>query len=122
VTTEDANTHDDIDDLTIWEGENKRKYGVDYFNIKNIAHEFPLKAHFGAVDKFIKEEIKSQGLENNKKSYEKILKDIEERIGTTQAETYKRLSRLFEYIKTLKKYREIKKKKEDFAKLYNPDY
>jgi len=122
VTNEDANTHDEIDDLSIWEGENKRKYGVDYFDIKNIAHEFPLKAHFGAIDKFIKEEIKEQGLTNDKKSYEQIIKDIEGKIGTTQTETYKRLSRLFEYIKTIKKYRDIKKKKEEFTKLYNPDY
>lgn len=109
--TEEENT------LDIWEGLHRNKYGTEYFNIKNIAHEFPLKAQFGSIDKFIKSEMESKDMEMNIQNYEKIISDIENEIGTTSTETYKRMQKIFNYIKTVRKYRELKKKK-DAYKLY----
>lgn len=101
-------------DLEIWEGENKRKYGHDIFNIREIAHTFPIKAEFGLIDKFIKSEMTERSLAMTTDNYQSILNEIESEIGTANLETYKRINRIFNYIKTLQKYREIKKKKEAY--------
>lgn len=105
--------------LDIWEGLNRRKFGHDYFDIKNIAHEFPLKAHFGAIDKFIKSEMEAEGMEMNTQNYEEFIKEIEDEIGTTKTETFGRIRRIFNYIQTLKKYRAIKEKKESYKALHH---
>lgn len=98
--------------LDIWEGLNRRKYGVDLFNIRATHETFPISAQFTFIDKFIKGEIEERQYEKNTKNYDNILKEFEAEAGTENLETYKRLSRLFEFIKVVKKYREIKKKKE----------
>lgn len=100
--------------LDVWEGEHKRKYGVDYFDIRNIAHEFPLKANFGVVDKFIKVELENKGYSKTPENYVAVLKQIEQEIGTERMETFKRLQRISDYIKVISKYRALKVKKEQF--------
>jgi len=100
--------------LDIWEFEHKHKYGEDLFDIKNTSHEFPLKAHFGFVDKFIKAELELRGWEKNTQNYEKILTEFETEAGTTNLETYRRLERLFQYLTVVGKYRTLREKKEAF--------
>jgi len=97
--------------LDIWEGLHKREFGTDYFNIKNTVSEFPLSVEFKSIDKFIKAEMQAQDMEMNTQNYEQFISDLEDEIGTTQTETYKRINKIFQYIKTLRKYREIKEKK-----------
>ena len=106
---------DDVDlSLEVWENENKRKYGIDYFDIRETSNEFPIKAQFGFVDKFVKSEIESRGLKSSKENYAKILSEIENEIGTKDMERFKRLQRIFNYIQVMKKYRDIKEKRESF--------
>ena len=104
--------------LEIWEGLNRRKYGHDYFDIRATAETFPIKAEFGAIDKFIKSEMQSREMEMTIQNYESLLREIEQEIGTSQTETYKRINKLFHYIQTIKKYREIKLKKEALKSYY----
>lgn len=105
---------DEQNRLEIWEGEHRSKFGEDYFNIKNISSEFPLSIEFKSIDSFIKSEMEAQDMEMTIQNYEQFISDIENEIGTTQTETYKRINRIFQYIKTLKKFREIKAKKESY--------
>ena len=86
--------------LEVWETENNRKYGVDYFNIRETAHEFPVKAHFGAIDKYVKSEIAERGWKSDKASYSKILGEIESEIGTENLSQYKKLQKIFNYLQT----------------------
>lgn len=100
--------------LDIWEGLHNRKFGEDYFNIREISHTFPIKAEFGFIDKMIKAEMTERGLEMNTKNYQDFLADIEKEIGTDRIDTYKRINRIFQYLKTLQKYKEIKKRKDSY--------
>ena len=100
--------------LDIWEGLNRREYAQDYFKIREVADTFPLKAHWKFIDKFIKGEIESKQYEKNIQNYTKIIAEFEEEAGTNNLETYARLQKLFQYITVVKKYREIKARKESF--------
>lgn len=108
----------DVDmSLEVWENENNRKYGVDYFDIRETAHEFPVNAQFGFIDKYVKAEITERGWKSDKSSYSKILNEIEREIGTDNFTQYKRLQKIFNYIQVVKKYKDIKAKKESFRSL-----
>jgi hypothetical protein len=100
--------------LEIWEGLNRRKFGHDYFDIRETADTFPIKAEFGFIDKCVKAEMAEQGLDMNIHNYEKFLRSIEEQIGTQDLNVYKRINRIFQYLKTLQKYKEIKKRKDSY--------
>lgn len=102
--------------LEIWEGLKRHRYGEDYFNIKNIVHEFPLKAEFGFIDKFVKAEMEAQDMAMTIENYESFIRELEEELGTSQTETYKRINKIFNYLKTLRKYREIKEKKDAYKR------
>lgn len=100
-----------VSELEGWEMEHG-KYGEEYFGIKEIAGEFPLKLHFNTVDKYIKSEIKERGLNNTKENYQRILDETEKEIGSVHLDVYKRLSKLFGYVNVVKKISELNKKKE----------
>lgn len=100
--------------LDIWEGLNRRKYGEDYFDIRNIAHEFPLKAQLGFIDKWIKSEIESKGYEKNIENYQKIISEIETELGTSPFDPYKRLQKIFSYLQVVKKISELNSRKEKY--------
>ena len=104
------------DQLTDWETENG-KYGLEIFNIKEIANEFPLKVNFSIIDKYIKSEIESRNYEKNTENYQKILEEIESEIDTTRLESFTRLQKLASYIKVLNKLNEAKKLKEKYRTL-----
>ncbi len=101
------------DQLTDWETKNG-KYGLEIFNIKEIANEFPLKVNFSIIDKYIKSEIETRNYENNTENYQKILEEIESEIDTSRLESFSRLKRIAEYIKVLNKLYEAKKLKEKY--------
>jgi hypothetical protein len=100
--------------LEIWEGENRRKYAVDYFDIKNIVQEFPLNMHVNQVDKYIKNLLVAKGYEKNIENYKLLLQEIEEEIGSSRLETFKRLQKISGYIKALNRLEDAKRKREMF--------
>lgn len=99
--------------LDDWELEHG-KYGVELFGIKEIVKEFPYGMQFGAIDGYIKAEIKEKGLEPSPKTYMKILAELEEETGTKDVEEITKMKKLFEYIKIVRKFNDLKKKKEAF--------
>lgn len=107
-------TKSEEETLDIWEGLHNRKFGEDYFDIREISHTFPIKAEFGFIDKMIKAEMSDKGLQMNTKNYQEFLQELEKEIGTDKIDTYKRINRIFQYLRTLQKYKEIKAKKEAF--------
>lgn len=100
--------------LSNWELQNGR-YGVELFGIKEVVGEFPYKMQFGAIDNWIKAEIAERGLEPSPKAYQRLLEELESETGTEDIDVYEKMKKLSEYIKVIKKYREIKKKKESFG-------
>lgn len=101
-----------IENIEVWEGENKRKYGHDYFDIREIADTFPLKAQFGYIDKYVKQELENRGYEKTTKNYEAILQEIEAEIGSSRLDAYKRMQKIFSYLQVVKKISDLKKKKQ----------
>ena len=99
--------------LENWEMEHG-KYGVELFGIKEVVKEFPYGMQFGALDNYIKAEIKEKGLEPSPKTYMKILAELEAETGTKDAETLTKMKKLYDYIQIVKKFNELKKKKEMF--------
>lgn len=99
--------------LERWETEHG-KYGVELFGIKEVMGEFPYKMQFGALDNYIKSELKERGIEPSTKTYQDILAELEDETGTKDAEVLTKMKKLFEYIKIVRKFNEIKKKKEMF--------
>lgn len=100
--------------LEVWESENNRKFGHNYFKIREIAHEFNIKMDFGNIDKYVKNEIKNRSWENSTESYKKILQEIETEIGSTNLDVFSRLKKLSSYINAIKKLYEAKKLKEKY--------
>ena len=91
------------------------KYGVDALGVKEVIGEFPYKMQFGALDSYIKGEIADRGWEPSPKTYQKILEELEGETGTEDMEVLDKMKKLFEYVKVVKKYKELKKKKESFG-------
>lgn len=101
--------------LEDWEVMNG-KYGLEYLGIKNIADTFPIKMHFGALDKYIKEEISERGIDATPETWQNILKELEAEIGT-EKNAYKRLQRLNDYIKVIRKIKSLKELKNSYTKI-----
>lgn len=99
--------------LDVYEKENG-KLLPSVFDVKNLAHTFPLKAELGAINNYIRSEIEARKMESNKENFEKILSEIEEQIGTKEVERLKRINRIFNYVKVLNKYNQIKEKKNSY--------
>lgn len=103
------------DPLEDWETRNG-KYGIEFFGIKEIAGQVPYRLYFGTIDGYIKSEIASRGLERSPSSWQEILSEMENEIGSTKLDVYSRLKRLSEYALVLKRYRAAKEKKEAFRR------
>ena len=102
----------DENNIEIWEGLNRRKFGHDYFNIREFAHEFPLKANFGLIDKYVKGELETRSYEKTIQNYEKVLQEIESEIGSSNLEVFSRIQKIVGYIKAVQRLNEAKRKKE----------
>lgn len=100
--------------LENWEIQNG-KYGLEYLGIKEIAKEFPLKMQFGEVDKYIKAEIRARGYDITPESWQKILSEMETEIGSSKLNAYERMKKLSEFVRIVKRFDEIKKKKAAFS-------
>lgn len=99
--------------LEEWEIEHG-KYGLEFFNIKEIAGEFPLKVQFSVVDKYIKGLL--QGGEMTPGRYQEAIDNIEKEIGSAKLGVYERLKKLADYVRIVGKMDELKKKREQFLK------
>lgn len=101
------------DQLSDWETTNG-KYGAEYLGIREISKQFPYNAQFGLLDKYINEELSERGLKRTTEGYQSILSEIENEIGSGKLDTFERLKRLSDYVRVMKKFREAKKKREEF--------
>jgi len=97
--------------LEIWEGLNRRKFITEYFDIGNIDGEFSLKMQTSVIDKYIRQELEEKGYEKNIENYKSVLSEIENEIGSSRLELFKRIEKLTNYAKLLNKMNELKKKK-----------
>ena len=100
--------------LEVWETENNRKFGEDYFKIREIAHEFNIKMDFGNIDKFVKSELARRSYENTTENYQKVLQEIESEIGSTNLDTFSRLKKLAGYANALNKLYKAKELRDKF--------
>lgn len=107
------NFEEKSNDLEDWEVSNG-KYGLEYLSIKEIAKEFPVKMQFPFVDSYIKEEMKTRGLDSTRENWQKILSELETESNTDKKDSFKRIAKLYEFIKTLRKFKALKDKKESF--------
>lgn len=82
------------------------KYGAEYLGIKEIVKEFPMKAQFGELDKYIKDELSERGYDKTPEAWQNILKELETEIGSDKLNAIERLKKLSGYIKTLKRLKE----------------
>jgi hypothetical protein len=98
--------------LEIWEGEHKRKFVTEYFDIGNIDGEFNLRMDTSVIDKYIKNELENRKYEKNTENWEKILQEIEMEIGSQRMELFSRIKKIVGYIKAVNRLEEAKKKKE----------
>lgn len=99
--------------LDDWELEHG-KYGLEAFQIKEIAKEFPYKMQFGALDSYIKSQIEERGWSKSTKHYQAILEELMKETGTEDMEEIGRLKKLYDYVNIVKKYNDLRKKKESF--------
>lgn len=95
--------------LEEWEIKNG-KYGLDFFDIKEIAGEFPLKVHFAEVDKYIKGLLEKDG-NLTPGRYQEALDAIEKEIGSSKLGVYERLKKLADYVKIVKKMDDLSERK-----------
>jgi hypothetical protein len=100
--------------LEVWETENHRKFGEDYFKIREISHEFNIKMDFGNIDKYVKSELTRRNYENTTENYQKVLQEIESEIGSTNLDTFSRLKKLAGYANALRKLYQAKELKDNF--------
>ena len=104
---------DKIRDLTIWEGENNKKFVNEYFDTHNIYNEFEWKTLLSKVDKFVKSEIETKELANTIDNYRDIVQNLENVIQSNKLNLSKRLNKIVGYInitKKLYKDKELEKK------------
>jgi len=97
----------EANDLEKWEKANG-KYGVEFFGIKEIVKNFPVSAQFGVIDGFLKSKT------NTPDGYQSLLNEIEREIGSSNLKPYERIQKISNYIRIVKKYDEIKRKKDAF--------
>jgi len=100
--------------LEEWEIEHG-KYGLEFFNIKEIAVEFPLKVQFSAVDKYIKGLLQEEGHVTPQR-YQETIDAIEKEIGSSKLGVYERMKKLADYVRIVGKMNELKKKREAFLR------
>lgn len=98
--------------LEEWETING-KYGLEYMGIKEIGKTFPLSMQFSQIDKYIKAEMAERGLDPTPKSWQDILAELEGELGK-EKDSYKRLQKLSDYLKVLKKIKELEEKKKSY--------
>lgn len=99
-----------IDDWELQHG----KYGIEALQIKEISKEFPYRAQFGVVDSYIRAEIEERGWSKSTKHYQQVLQELMQETGTEEMEEIGRLKKLHDYVNIVKKYKELRKKKEMF--------
>lgn len=96
--------------LEEWEIEHG-KYGLEFFNIKEIAGEFPLKMQFSVVDKYVKGLLQEEG-NITPQRYQETIDAIEKEIGSSKLGVYERMKKLSDYVRIVSKMSELRKKKE----------
>lgn len=104
-------TEKKIENLDIWEGENKRKLLIDLMDVRETSHEFNIKMDIGKIDKFIKSEMETRQWEKTVENYKKILAEIEGKIQTTNLERFERIKRLAGYSSVMERQIKLNEEK-----------
>jgi len=103
--------------LELWETESKKKYVSEYFDTHNISSDFSVKMSLGAIDKFVRAELESRGYDKTTENYRAIMKEVEEEIGSSRLELFKRFGKITGYLRVLQRLRDAKQK----LGAYKPD-
>lgn len=104
----------ELGDLTIWEGENKKKYVNEYFNTHNVSHEFMVKMPTSEIDKYIRAELEERKYEKTTKNYKEILAEIEREIGSEKLQLLERFRKITGYIRAVMKLRKAQELKNKY--------
>ena len=99
--------------LDKWEIQNG-KYGLDFLGIKELATELPMKLNFGILDKHIKETLAEKGYDKTPESWQNVLREMEDEIGSRDLNAYDRMKKLVGYIKVVQRLNSAKKLKESY--------
>jgi hypothetical protein len=91
------------DTIEIWEKEHNTKVVLDYFGTNIIGDNFLVKMPMGEINKFILEQMEQEGQEKTTKNFKEYLQGIEEQIGSSKLELFKRLHKLTGYIRVMRK-------------------
>lgn len=102
-------------DIEIWEGLNRRKFAVEYFNVRETASEFMVKMPVAEIDKFVRAEMKSRDYAMTVDNYKSLLAEIEGEIGSDKLELFKRFNKLTGYIRAINKLNKAKEMKEKYT-------
>ncbi len=100
--------------VEIWEGLNRKRYIDEYFNTHETSSEFMVKMPTSEIDKFIRGELEERGFEKTIDNYQEVLREIEEEIGSSRLELFKRFTKLTGYIRAMSKFRKAKALKEKY--------
>ena len=90
------------------------EYILELFDLKQTHNEMPTKIQFNSLSKYVREELKERGWEDNKENWQAILSEIEGEIGTVRLETSERMKKIYEFLMVKKKYKDIKEKMESY--------
>lgn len=66
------------------------------------------------IDKFVRAEMEERGFEKTIDNYQEVLREIEEEIGSSRLELFKRFTKLTGYIRAMAKFRKAKALKEKY--------
>lgn len=100
--------------IDIWEGLNRKRYIDEYFDTHATSSEFMVKMPTSEIDKFIRAEMEERGFEKTIDNYQEVLREIEEEIGSSRLELFKRFTKLTGYIRAIMKFRKAKALKEKY--------
>lgn len=100
--------------LEIWEGLNRRKYVVDYFNVRETADEFMVKMPTMEINKFVLSELKARDYAMTVDNYKSLLAEIEGEIGSDKLDLFNRFNKLTGYIRAVNKLNKAKELKDKY--------
>lgn len=94
------------DRLDVYELEKGHKLSEEYFNVREImVEDFGVKMNVYAVDKYVKQLMKDEGLQPTVANFTKTLEAIEEETGSKNLDVIARLQKLASYAKLMHKLR-----------------
>ena len=111
-----AETTKEIKNIEEYEIEKGHKFAENYFDVRNIvAEDKIMRMEISQIDKYIKNKIEKNGMAKTVDNYSHLLSELENEIGSSRLETYKRIQKIIGYLKVLNKYNKLKELKEKYG-------